>query len=286
MKFGVVFPQNQIGDDPLVIRDFAQASEAMGYHHLLTYDHVVGANPERENWKDGYPYTYKHMFHEPFVLFGYLAGLTTTIEFITGVLILPQRQTALVAKQAAQVDVLSGGRFRLGVGIGWNHVEYTSLGQDFHKRGVRIEEQIAILRELWTQPLVNIEGEFDTIDDAGISPLPRQQPIPIWIGGTADVVLQRAARLANGWMAQSAHPEKAKPLVEKWWSYVDESPRDKSELGLHTRLIASSTPEEEWGAYVEGWEKMGTTELAFYPSGTALDGYISQLERFKDIVGI
>jgi probable F420-dependent oxidoreductase len=285
MKFGVVFPQNQLGDDPIVIRDFVQAAEEMGYHHLLAYDHVLGANPDREGWKEGNPYTHNDMFHEVFTLFAYLAGLTETIGFMTGVLILPQRQTALVAKQAAQVDVLSKGRLRLGVGVGWNEVEYKSLGSDFKTRGARVEEQIVILRELWTQPLVRIEGEFDTIDDAGINPLPRQQPIPLWIGGTADVVLQRAARIGDGWIAHSWKPEKAQPLVEKYWSYVGECGKADT-AGLHTRLITERLPENEWENYVKGWKKLGATELAVYPHGDTLEDYIECLQTFKDMFGV
>lgn len=285
MKFGVVFPQNQLSDDPIVIRDFVQAAEEMGYHHLLAYDHVLGANPDREGWKEGYPYTHEDMFHEVFTLFAYLAGLTETIGFMTGVLILPQRQTALVAKQAAQVDVLSGGRFRMGVGVGWNEVEYNSLGYDFNTRGARVEEQIVILRELWTRQLVNIEGEFDTIDDAGINPLPRQQPIPLWIGGTADVVLQRAARIGDGWVAQAGLPDKVQPMCEKYWAHVEECGKTES-AGLHTRLITEQVPESEWESYVEGWEKLGATELAVYPHGDTLEEYLSRLESFKKMFGV
>lgn len=285
MKFGVVFPQNQLGDDPTVIRDYVQAAEEMGYHHLLAYDHVLGANPDREGWKEGYPYTHEDMFHEPFTLFSYLAGLTETIGFMTGVLILPQRQTALVAKQAAQVDVFSNGRMRLGVGVGWNEVEYNSLGYDFHSRGARVEEQIVILRELWTQPLVRIEGEFDTIDDAGINPLPRQQPIPLWIGGTADVVLQRAARISDGWMAQAGLPEKIKPLADKFWEYVEECGKTDA-VGLHTRLITEKLPESEWESYVEGWKELGATELAVYPHGDTLEEYLARLQTFKDMFDV
>lgn len=285
MKFGVVFPQNQLGDDPIVIRDFVQAAEEMGYHHLLAYDHVLGANPDREGWREGNPYTHEDQFQEVFTLFAYLSGLTEKIGFMTGVLILPQRQTALVAKQAAQVDVFSNGRFRMGIGVGWNEVEYNSLGYDFKSRGARVEEQIAILRELWTQPLVRIEGEFDTIDDAGINPLPRQQPIPLWIGGTADVVLQRAARLSNGWIAQAAKPENAKETVEKFWKFAEECGKKES-LGLHTRLIMERVPQEEWDSYVKGWKKLGATELAVYPHGEELDDYLQELRAFKEQFGV
>jgi len=285
MKFGVVFPQNQLGDDPIVIRDFVQAAEEMGYHHLLAYDHVLGANPDRDGWKEGSPYTHEDMFHEPLTLFAYLAALTETISFMTGVLILPQRQTALVAKQAAQVDILSNGRLRLGIGVGWNAVEYTSLGYDFKTRGARVEEQMAILRELWTQPLVRIEGEFDTIDDAGINPLPRQQPIPLWVGGTADVVLQRAARLSDGWLAHSWKPDPAQEMVEKFWGFAEECGK-KEAVGLHTRLITERLPEDEWEDYVKGWKKLGATELAVYPHGEELDDYIARLQTFKDRFGV
>ncbi len=285
MKFGVVFPQNQLGDDPLVIREFVQTAEELGYHHLLAYDHVLGANPDREGWKEGSPYTHEDMFHEPLTLFAYLAAITEKIGFMTGVLILPQRQTALVAKQAAQVDVLSNGRLRLGIGVGWNEVEYKSLGYDFKSRGTRVEEQIAILRELWTQPLVRIEGEFDTIDDAGINPLPRQQPIPLWIGGTADVVLQRAARLSDGWLAHAAPPEKMKEIVEKYWGFVEECGKGDT-AGLHTRLITERVPQEQWGDYVEGWKKLGATELAVYPHGETLEDYLTHLRNFADQFGV
>lgn len=283
MKFGVVFPQTQIGADPVMLRDFVQAAEGMGYHHLLAYDHVLGANPERPGWDRSRPYSYRDMFHEPFTLFSWMAGFTETIGFMTGVLILPQRQTALVAKQATQVDLLSGGRFRMGIGVGWNAVEYNSLGYDFSTRGARCEEQIAILRELWTRELVDIEGQFENIDDAGINPLP-QQPISIWIGGTADVVLQRAARISDGYVAGGAL-EGAKPICERFWSFAEEA-GTADRVGLHTRLVTETTPEGDWEATVSGWEAIGATELAVYPHGDALDDYLARLRRFKDMFGV
>ncbi len=170
MKIGVVFPQTEIGNDPVAIRDYAQAVEAMGYTHILTFDHVLGANPERPGgWKG--PYTHRHAFHEPFVLFGFLACATMRVELVTGILILPQRQTALVAKQAAAVDVLSRGRLRLGIGVGWNAVEFEALGEDFHTRGKRVEEQIEVMRALWTKELVTFSGKWHKLPDAGINPL-------------------------------------------------------------------------------------------------------------------
>ena len=285
MKFGVVFPQNQLGADPAVIRDFVQAAEGMGYHHLLAYDHVLGANPDRADWRAGSPYTHEDMFHEPLTLFAYLAGLTESIGLMTGVLILPQRQTALVAKQAAQVDLLSGGRLRLGVGIGWNMVEYNSLGCDFRTRGARVEEQIEVLRALWTRGLVSFEGAFDRIDDAGINPLPLQQPIPIWIGGTADVVLRRAVRLSDGWLAHAWPPAEAQKLTDRYWALAEEYDRTEA-VGLHTRLITESLPESEWEAHVEGWARLGATELAVYPHGERLDDYLARLRAFKRMFGL
>ena len=181
MKIGVVFPQTEIGNDPAAIRDYAQTAEGLGFTHVLAYDHVLGANPDRPGGWSG-PYTYLTPFHEVFVLFSYLAGLTQRLELVTGILILPQRQTALVAKQAASLDVLSGGRLRLGVGLGWNEVEYTALNEDFHNRGKRIEEQVALLRRLWTEPLVDFKGQWHTIPDAGHQPAagPAAHPDLVW----------------------------------------------------------------------------------------------------------
>ncbi len=284
MRFGVVYPQTQLGADPVVMRDFLQAAEDMGYHHLLVYDHVLGANPAREGWQSGRPYTYTDCFNEPFTLFAWMAALTERIGFMTGVLILPQRQTALVAKQAAQVDLLSGGRFRMGIGIGWNEVEYSSLGMDFRTRGARSEEQIELLRMLWTRDLVSYRGRFDTIDDAGINPLP-QQPVPIWIGGTADVVLERAARMSDGWVAQSGDPQLYRDHTDKFWAFA-EAAGSADRVGLHTRLSTQQVPENEWESYVSGWAELGATELAVYPHGEELDDYLGRLRRFKELFGL
>ena len=280
MKFGVVFPQTQIGADLGVLRDFAQAVEGMGYHHLLAYDHVLGANPDRPGWEGGRPYNYKDMFHEPFTLFSWMAGLTESIGFMTGVLILPQRQTALVAKQATQLD--SALRRTLPHGH-WHRLErgriHIRSAIDFNTRGARVEEQIAVLRELWTKELVSFDGRFDKIDDAGINPLP-PQPIPIWIGGYADVVLRRAGRLSAGYLAQEGPAELAKPMVEAFMAYAEEAGR-AGEVGLHTRLTTERTPENEWESTVAGWDALGATELAVYPHGEKLDDYLEQLRRFK-----
>ena len=214
MRIGVVFPQTEIGSDPAVIKDYAQTAEGLGYTHILAYDHVIGANlASRPGWQP--PYSHLDTFHEPFVLYGYLAGLTKTIDLTTGIIILPQRQTVLVAKQAATVDVFSGGRLRFGIGIGWNPVEYEALGQDFKNRGQRSEEQVELLRQLWTRELVTFHGRWHTVIDAGINPLPIQRPIPIWFGGTDDRALRRLARLGDGWFPlMAARPRSTKDSIQ------------------------------------------------------------------------
>src|SRR5262249_46087753 len=201
MRIGAIFPQTEIGVDLAGIRDYALAIEEMGFDHLLAYDHVLGADTStRPGWQG--PYTSESQFHEPFVLFGYLAALTRRVELVTGVIILPQRQTALVAKQTAEVDVLSGGRLRLGIGVGWNAVEYQALSEDFYTRGARCDEQIAVLRALWREPVVTFSGRFHTIEAAGINPLPIRRGIPMWIGGHSEAALKRAGRLGDGWLPQ------------------------------------------------------------------------------------
>src|SRR5581483_3133355 len=224
MELGVVFPQTEIGSDPSVVRDYAQAAEQLGYHHLATYDHVLGGHPDRFQGAFRPPYTHETSFHEPFVLFGYLAALTTRLELVTGILILPQRQTALVAKQAAEVDLLSGGRLRLGVGLGWNFVEYEALGERFQNRGARIEEQIQVLLKLWSEELVDFQGKYHTIKQASIQPRPAHR-IPIWMGGTADAVLRRVARLADGWFPQAAPGPELAEMLERLRRYVREAGR-------------------------------------------------------------
>jgi probable F420-dependent oxidoreductase len=261
MRIGVVFPQTEIGTDPIVIREFGQAAEQLGYHHILAYDHVLGANPaSRPGWRP--PYTHQSAFHEPFVLFGYLAGATKTIELVTGVLILPQRQTALVAKQAAALDVLSGGRFRLGIGIGWNPVEYEALGQNFTGRGQHSEEQVEVLRLLWTDELVTFTGRWHKISNAGINPLPVQRPIPIWFGGGHDRVLRRLARLGDGWFPQLPPDEKCRGALEKIAIYARDAGRDPKTIGVEGRMTISADSAKTWGSQIEAWKGIGATHLS------------------------
>jgi probable F420-dependent oxidoreductase len=261
MHYGVVFPQTEFGNDAEKIKDYAQAAEALGYEYLLVYDHVLGAHPNREPRLTG-PYTHEHPFHEPMVLFGFLAAITKRLQLTTGILILPQRQTALVAKQAAEIDVLSGGRLRLGVGLGWNYVEYEALGENFKTRGRRIEEQVAVLRKLWTEPLVSYRSNEHVIDNAGLSPMPIQRPIPIWFGGSAEPALRRAARLADGWMPASRKPDDAKVLVEQLEGYLKEAGRDRKSFGIDPWISIAGLPQDEWSRRVNGWRALGATHVA------------------------
>lgn len=290
MRIGVVFPQTEIGNDPVAIRDYAQAAEQLGYRHLLVYDHVLGAHPDRfEHLGFRPPYTYQTPFHEPFVLFGYLAGLTTTLELVTGILILPQRQTALVAKQAAEVDVLTKGRLRLGVGVGWNPIEFEVLGEEFTNRGRRIEEQVALLRRLWTDELVDFEGKYYTVRQAGINPLPVQRPIPLWMGGMTEPVLRRTARIADGWFPQFRPGARSAETIERLRGYVRDAGRSVEDVGIEGRINLSNTPEDQWGAALEGWRDMGASHVCFNTMGVDLpspQGHIDAIRRFKDVAGL
>ena len=284
MNIGVVFPQVEIGQDPIAIRHYAQAVEAMGYTHILVFDHVLGANPERPGgWKG--PYTYRHAFHEPFVLFGFLAAVTHRVELVTGILILPQRQTALVAKQAAAVDVLSAGRLRLGVAVGWNPVEFEALGENFKNRGKRIEEQIEVLRALWTKELVTLQGQWHRITDAGINPLPNWRPIPIWMGGESEGVIHRAARLADGWMPHFRPGAEAQAIVDRLHGYIKEAGRDPAKFGIEGRMALLQVLPEQRIKELAAWRAMrGITHLCIHTVGLGLktaDEHVKALERFK-----
>jgi probable F420-dependent oxidoreductase len=283
MRLGVVFPQTEIGNDPAVVRDYAQAAESLGYAHILAFDHVLGGNAATHTLRG--PYKHTDGFHEPFVLFGYLAGLTQKIEFVTGIIILPQRQTAVVAKQAAALDVLSGGRLRLGVGIGWNHVEYEALGMNYSDRGRRIEEQVDVMRQLWTNELITFEGRDHKITDAGLNPLPIQQPIPLWFGGHADAVLQRIGRIGDGWFPLLPPNDKGAAELEKLRGYIREAGRDPSDVGIETWLdILDKTP-EQWAEHAAGWKKLGATHYSVNTMGAGLKSpaaHIDAIERIKN----
>lgn len=294
MRVGVVFPQTEIGPDPVAIRDYVQAAEDLGYSHLIAYDHVLGADTRfHEGWSGGY--ALNDMFHEPLVVFGYMAAITKTLELVTAILILGQRQTALVAKQAAEVDVLSGGRLRLGVGIGWNHVEYEALGQNFHNRGRRTGEQIPLLRALWTQEVVNFKGRWNHVTDAGINPLPVQRPIPIWMGAGGRLspvpperVLRRVARLADGWFPQFSPDEAGRETITRVREYAREEGRDPSVIGMEARInIADGNP-EFWVERAKAWEELGATHISVNTMRAGLESseaHINAIRQFKEVVG-
>ena len=260
----------------------------MGFKHILAYDHVVGASTAtRPNWTG--PYTSETPFHEVFVLFGYLAAVTEHVELVTGVLILPQRQTVLVAKQAAEVDVLSGGRMRLGVGVGWNEVEYEGLNEDFHSRGARSEEQIALLRALWTEPAITFPGRWHHIEAAGINPLPVRRAIPIWLGGHSEPALKRTARLGDGWLPLVPPNDETGEMVQRLRGYVREAGRDESSVGIEARLSLSQVKDEAgWRRYAADWQALGATHLSIGTAGagfTSLDAHLGALRRVKEVLG-
>ena len=267
MRIGVVFPQTELGGDAGAVRAYAQRAEELGFTHVLAYDHVVGADPAVHPGWDG-PYDVHTTFHEPLVLYGYLAAVTS-MELVTGVIILPQRQTVLVAKQAAEADLLTGGKFRLGVGIGWNRVEYEALGQDFSTRGRRLEEQITLLRRLWTEQTVTFSGTFDRITGAGLAPMPVQRPIPVWVGAQSPRGYRRAGRLADGWFPQMAPG----PQLSEARRIVTESAvqagRDPASVGMEGRLRWQQD-RHELAAAMRQWQHAGATNLSVNTMGAGL----------------
>ena len=294
MELGVTVPIVEFGDDLGAVREFVQAAEQLGYTHIRILDHVLGADPQYHPEVPRFPYTYQSYIHEPFTLMAFLSGITTTIKLVTGILILPQRQTALVAKQAAEVDVLSGGRLRLGIGIGWNPVEYEALGQDFRTRGRRCEEQIAVLRQLWTQEIVNFEGRDHKISHAGIRPLPIQRPIPIWLGAGSSAnpipterVLKRIGTLADGWFPMFPYEHAGRDVIEKVKEYARSSGRDPSAMGMEGRIRMASNGPEDWLAEAKAWEGMGATHLSASTVGLQTDTieqHIEALQRLKETI--
>lgn len=281
MKLGAVFPQTEIGADPGGVRAYGEAVRELGFDHLLAYDHVLGADDERHPGFVG-PYRTEHMFHEILVLFGYLAGVAPGLELVTGVVIAPQRQTALLAKQAAELDVLTGGRFRLGLGIGWNPVEYEALGMDFRNRGRRLEEQVTLLRRLWAEPALDFRGRWHTVTAAGLNPLPSGGTIPIWIGGTAEQALRRAARLADGYFPQRPLEGGWPRTMELMRGWVEEAGRDWASFGVEQRIsVALGTP-DAWRAAAEEWAELGATHLSLVTMGAGLEGADAHVDLLRE----
>jgi len=289
VRIGVIFPQTEIGADPGAIRAYAQRVEELGFRHVVAFDHVLGADPAVHKGWNG-PYDVDTAFHEPFVLFGYLAGLCS-LELVTGIIILPQRQTALVAKQAAEIDLLTGGRFRLGVGLGWNPVEYEALGKEFGDRGARMTEQVGLLRHLWTQRSVSFEGRYERVSGAGLAPLPVQRPIPVWFGGSSPAALRRAGRLADGWFPQ-VRPGPGGGLAEAQAivaAAATEAGRDPSTIGMEGAVTWGSGGAAKLAAQVARWRDAGATHVTVNTmrSGLgAVDGHLAALAAAAEALGL
>ena len=281
MRLNAFFPTRDIGTDQAKIRDWAQAAEELGYAGIEVADHVFGATA-RDGWTP--IYNENDPFHETFVTLGFLAGVTKTIRLSTGVLILPQRQTGLVAKQAAEIDILSGGRLRLGVGVGWNFVEYQALGMDWKTRGARQAEQVGVLRQLWTQDLVTFSGRFHDLKEVSITPAPLQRPIPIWFGGSSDAAVKRAARLGDGWMPIMAADE-AEPKIAMLRERLKALGRDPARFGIEGWLRMNEADPARWAAAAAGWRRLGADLVMLYPMYRVPDfaGQIEMLRRFKEV---
>jgi probable F420-dependent oxidoreductase len=287
MQIGVVFPQTELGGDVAALRAYGEAVEGLGFGHILAYDHVVGADPAvHQGWSG--PYDIATTFHEPFVMFGYLAAVTS-LELVTGIIILPQRQTALVAKQAAEVDLLTQGRFRLGVGIGWNQVEYEALGKSFGDRGRRFGAQIELLRRLWTEDSVTQDGPDDTITGAGLAPHPVQRPIPVWIGAQSDPAYRRIGRLADGWFPQVRPGDDLDRALEIIAGAATAAGRDPAAIGMEGRANWQPDDHDRFARQVERWRGVGATHVSINTMGHGLakvDEHIAALATVAQLLDV
>jgi len=286
VKLGAVFPQTEIGADRGGVRAYVEGVAGLGFDHMHCFDHVLGAHPEQHADLPG-PYRLKDEFHEILVLFGFAAAIAPELELVTGVVIAPQRQTALLAKQAAELDILTGGRFRLGLGIGWNWVEYEALGMNFHDRGRRFEEQIELMRRLWTEPVFDFQGRWHTITAAGINPLPVQRPIPIWIGGSAEAALRRAACTADGLFPQRALEGGWPATLERMRAWREEAGGDWSTFGLDPRLGVGTDTPDDWRVAAEEWRGLGAEYLSLATTHGDLgspDAHLARLEEARAVL--
>ncbi|HJU20115.1 MAG TPA: LLM class F420-dependent oxidoreductase [Stellaceae bacterium] len=293
MQLGTLLPLGDIGGDPAVIREYAQKAEAIGYDFVEAPDHVVGVNAaSRPGWDRN---TSRDLFHDPFVLFGFLAGASTRLGFATGVLILPQRQTVLVAKQAACLDVLCDGRFRLGVGVGWNEVEFTALNENFHNRGRRSAEQIAVMQALWRDPHVTFKGRWHNIEDAGINPLPAARKVPVWFGGHHERTLERIAKLGDGWMPNAYAPgDEALAIFDRLRALTQKAGRDPAAVGIEVWVSMGSGAAADWAREARFWKESGASHLTLTTTfnrrhhrripGRTLADHLAALERYHGAV--
>ena len=282
MQLNAMFPTRDIGSDPAKIRDWAQAAEDLGFAYIEVPDHVFGATA-RDGWTP--LYNERDPFHETFVMLGFLATVTKTIRLSSGVLIAPQRQTGVIAKQAAEADLLSGGRLRLGIGVGWNHVEYEALGEEWKTRGARQAEQVEVLRRLWSEDLVTFNGRFHALKEVNIVPPPVQRPIPVWFGGVSDAVVTRAARLGDGWMPIIAPDEKAEQKLALLRAEMRKCGRDPANFGIEGWLRMNEADPQRWAAAADGWRKLGADMVMLYPMYRMpkFEDQIETLRRFKEV---
>jgi len=282
MQLNAMFPTRDVGNDPAKIRDWAQAAEDLGYAYIEVPDHVFGA-AARDGWTPNY--NESDPFHETFVTLGFLAAVTKKIRLSSGILIAPQRQTGLIAKQAAEVDLLSGGRLRLGIGVGWNHVEYEALGADWKTRGARQAEQVEVLRRLWSGELVDYNGRFHNLRGVTIVPPPVQRPIPVWFGGSSDAVVKRAARLGDGWMPIIAPDEQARQKLAMLREEISNYGRDPARFGVEGWLRMHDADPQRWAAAADGWRQLRADYVMLYPMYRMpeFEDQIETLRRFKEV---
>jgi probable F420-dependent oxidoreductase len=293
MQLGALLPLGDIGGDPAVVREYAQAAEIIGFDFIEAPDHVLGVNAaSRPGWDRN---SSEDLFHDPFVLFGYLAGCTTKLGFASGVLILPQRQTALVAKQAACLAVLCGERFRLGIGVGWNEAEFVGLNEDFHTRGRRSEEQVQLMQALWAEPHVNFHGKWHTIEDAGINPRPASGSVPVWFGGHHERTLQRVAKWGDGWMPNAYPPDRtALDVFARLRSMTEAAGRDPAQIGIEVWVSMGSGDERQWASDARFWKEAGATHLCLTTTfdrrhhrriaGHSMSDHLAALRRYRAAV--
>jgi probable F420-dependent oxidoreductase len=276
MQIGVVYPQTELPSDPGTVRRYVARVEELGFQHILAYDHVVGADTAvYPDWRG--PYNLDSTFHEPFVLYGFLAAITE-LELVTGIIIAPQRQTVLLAKQAAEVDILTGGRCRVGLGIGWNRVEYEALGQDFTTRGRRLEEQVGLLRTLWTQRSVSFAGRFDRVTGAGLAPLPTRRPIPIWLGGQSPAAYRRIGRLADGWFPQVPPGPRLDEALATVAEAARQAGRDAEAIGMEGRISQGPGDTDDLVKHAERWRNAGASHVSVNTMGSGLRSLEAHLE--------
>ena len=283
MQIGAIYPQSELEPEPATVRAFVRGVEGLGFRHILVYDHVVGADPAAYPGWDG-PYDIDTTFHEPFVFFGFLAAITQ-LQLVTGIIIAPQRQTALIAKQAAEVDILTEGRFRLGIGVGWNAVEYAVLGQEFTTRGRRQAEQIDLLRRFWTDRVVDFDGEFDHVVGAGIAPLPVQRPIPIWMGGNSTAAFRRIGRRADGWFPMFPPNERLTEALEHIEEGASEAGRDPATIGMEGRIRAG----EDAARHADKWRDVHASHVTvdtMRAGHEGVDGHLQALEQTAKSLGL